>query len=241
MNLNRSEAIEREKRMDTFIRRVLEKLGGTLDAKIGDDGLRQLGLKLATLAQRAVEEAHREENGRRIAPHTVTLVLPFQLHSELGDTGRAALVEIVASVLESHVRDRRFVTLAPLNISVGSDLFRDAPSVRAGFEEAPVSGSAKAIRISDGYGRELFSAPLGNGAVVRVGRARDNSLPIEDSSISKYHATISVTADGTITVQDLGSTNGTFYNGHPAHAPVSISSGAKVTFGEVSVSVRVGE
>lgn len=230
--------------MDTFIRRVLEKLGGTLDAKIGDDGLRQLGLKLATLAQRAVEEAHRVEGDRRVAPHAVTLVLPFQLHSELGDTGRTELVEIVASVLESHIRDRRFVTLAPVKISVGSDLFRDSPSVRAGFEEAPVSGSsaqAKTLRITDGYGRELYSGPVGNGAVVRVGRARDNTLPIEDSSISKYHATISVSADGAITVQDLGSTNGTFYEGRPVHAPTPVASGAKVTFGEVLISVRVGE
>lgn len=229
--------------MDTFIRRVLEKLGGTLDAKIGDDGLRQLGLKLATLAQRAVEESHRVEGDRRIAPHAVTLVLPFQLHSELGDTGRAALVEIVASVLESHIRDRRFVTLAPVKISVGSDLFRDSPSVRAGFEEAPVSGAAKTqtIRVSDASGRELFTTGVGNGTVVRIGRARDNSLPIEDASISKYHATISVAADGSITVQDLGSTNGTFYDGRPVHAPTPVASGSRVTFGEVSVSVRVGE
>jgi FHA domain len=229
--------------MDALIRRVLEKLGGTLDAKMGNDGLRQLGLKLSSMAQRAVEESHRAEDGRRVAPHAVTLVLPFQLHSELGDPGRTGLIEIVTSVLESFIRDRRFVTLAPIRVEVASDLFRDSPTVRTGFDEAPVVAGAaeKSFRLLDAGGRELLTGPVGKGVVIRVGRARDNSLSIEDSSISKYHATISITTDGRMTVQDLGSTNGTFIGNPPTqlHGAVEIQPNSGLVFGEVRVTVEI--
>ena len=46
---------------------------------------------------------------------------------------------------------------------------------------------------------------------VRVGRGSDNALVIDDASISRHHAVISL--DSGVTVEDLQSSNGTFVNG----------------------------
>ncbi len=49
--------------------------------------------------------------------------------------------------------------------------------------------------------------------VVTIGRIADNTLHIEDGSVSSRHAVLTVADGGDYTLQDLGSTNGTRLNG----------------------------
>lgn len=57
---------------------------------------------------------------------------------------------------------------------------------------------------------------------VRIGRAADNDLVIDDLVVSRRHAELRVLADGRYEIVDLGSHNGTYLNGQPvARAPVS--------------------
>ncbi len=53
--------------------------------------------------------------------------------------------------------------------------------------------------------------PLGADPLT-VGRARDNTIFVNDSRISRYHARITAIPGG-VAIEDLGSTNGTFING----------------------------
>jgi diguanylate cyclase (GGDEF)-like protein len=46
-----------------------------------------------------------------------------------------------------------------------------------------------------------------------IGRAPENDVLIEDQSVSKRHARIIVSREGTVFIEDLGSTNGTYVNG----------------------------
>jgi transcriptional regulator with GAF, ATPase, and Fis domain len=55
-------------------------------------------------------------------------------------------------------------------------------------------------------GKRLESA----GKPVRIGTAHDNTLVLEDSTVSRHHCEILSTADG-LDVRDLSSTNGTFF------------------------------
>jgi pSer/pThr/pTyr-binding forkhead associated (FHA) protein/uncharacterized protein involved in exopolysaccharide biosynthesis len=55
------------------------------------------------------------------------------------------------------------------------------------------------------------SIPL-NGTKTTIGRLPDNTVPIDDGSISLYHCEI-FSRNGEVTVKDLGSTNGTFVDG----------------------------
>jgi hypothetical protein len=53
------------------------------------------------------------------------------------------------------------------------------------------------------------------GSVVRVGRAVDNDLTLDDLRVSRHHAEITG-VEGGAEVRDLASSNGTFVNGHRA-------------------------
>jgi pSer/pThr/pTyr-binding forkhead associated (FHA) protein len=69
---------------------------------------------------------------------------------------------------------------------------------------------------------------------ITIGRAADNTVEINDVSVSSYHARIAPGGEAYI-LTDLGSTNGTRLNGNPctAEAEYSLSAGDKVIFGKV--------
>ncbi|MEU8892608.1 FHA domain-containing protein [Streptomyces sp. NPDC048442] len=57
---------------------------------------------------------------------------------------------------------------------------------------------------------------------VRIGRADDNDVVVDDLVVSRRHAELRVLADGTYEIVDLGSHNGTYLNGQRvARAPVA--------------------
>ncbi|GGP94902.1 FHA domain-containing protein [Streptomyces roseolilacinus] len=50
---------------------------------------------------------------------------------------------------------------------------------------------------------------------VRIGRATDNDVVVDDLVVSRHHAELRSQPDGTYLIHDLGSHNGTFLNGRP--------------------------
>jgi two-component system cell cycle response regulator len=62
------------------------------------------------------------------------------------------------------------------------------------------------------YGPELGRrATLGRGAF-QIGRSSKNELPIDQESVSRHHARITHSQSRAYTIEDLGSTNGTYVN-----------------------------
>lgn len=73
---------------------------------------------------------------------------------------------------------------------------------------------------------------------VTVGRAGGCAVLLtDDTFVSQLHARV-FRRDGTLFVEDLGSTNGTFVNGKKVTAPVTIRKGDKVQFGRTTMEVR---
>ncbi|MGW1029622.1 FHA domain-containing protein [Streptomyces sp. NPDC002577] len=119
----------------------------------------------------------------------------------------------------------------------------DGPRAVLVGREAPDSGAAGAAPGSEEAGPPAHEperpsavvAPAATGTfrrpttvrplparTVRIGRADDNDLVIDDLGVSRRHAELHVHHDGTYEIIDLGSHNGTFLNGQPVdHAPVS--------------------
>ena len=58
-----------------------------------------------------------------------------------------------------------------------------------------------------------------------------------DPEISRRHARVSTASSGELLVQDLGSTNGTFVNGHRIEAPTPIRPGDVIELGGSKVEV----
>jgi pSer/pThr/pTyr-binding forkhead associated (FHA) protein len=60
-----------------------------------------------------------------------------------------------------------------------------------------------------------------------MGRGSDVDIPLADAGLSRRHARIIASA-GVYTIEDLGSTNGTFLNGVKVTDRVSMESGARI-------------
>lgn len=85
--------------------------------------------------------------------------------------------------------------------------------------------------------KEIELAP---GKRLSVGRTKENALSIDETSISKNHATLMLNREGNLLVSDTGSSNGTFINGEriPYGRALAINEGDKINFGNVEVYVR---
>jgi len=62
------------------------------------------------------------------------------------------------------------------------------------------------------------------GAAIVIGRGDDCHVIIDDRQASRHHARITQTQDGYV-LEDLGSKNGTFLNGHPLTVPAVLKDG----------------
>jgi hypothetical protein len=78
------------------------------------------------------------------------------------------------------------------------------------------------------FGKWQVALPSGS---VRVGRAPDCDVVVPSPRVSRYHAELSVDADGAH-VRDLGSTNGTAVDGRPVRE-ADLRPGDRVAFGGV--------
>jgi pSer/pThr/pTyr-binding forkhead associated (FHA) protein len=74
------------------------------------------------------------------------------------------------------------------------------------------------------------------GGPVVIGR-EGSELLVQDSLVSRRHVRISPALGG-VTVEDLGSLNGTFVNGNELHGPVLATPGDQITVGVTVVEVR---
>jgi pSer/pThr/pTyr-binding forkhead associated (FHA) protein len=81
------------------------------------------------------------------------------------------------------------------------------------------------------------------GRRLNVGRASDNELTLNDASVSKIHAALLMTSEGTILVADTGSTNGTYLNGRRIAYGESrpVEDGDVIGFGDIEVRLRRSE
>ena len=71
--------------------------------------------------------------------------------------------------------------------------------------------------------------PVPEGRVVTIGRSPSNDICIPDSKLSRIHCQLEI-VDGTCTITDLNSTNGTFIAGERVQEK-ELKSGARITFG----------
>jgi len=81
------------------------------------------------------------------------------------------------------------------------------------------------------------SFPLTDGEHV-AGRDADCSLVIDGTTVSRRHARITL-SNGTVMIEDLGSTNGTHVNGARIYAATRLSPGDEFALGSEKLRVRM--
>jgi len=69
------------------------------------------------------------------------------------------------------------------------------------------------LRALDGNDDRTLTFRLTAGSVKTMGRARRADFCVDAPLVSRLHCRLSLAADGSVTVVDLGSTNGTWIDG----------------------------
>jgi pSer/pThr/pTyr-binding forkhead associated (FHA) protein len=70
-----------------------------------------------------------------------------------------------------------------------------------------------------------------------VGRAAGCQVALEDNYVSQLHARV-FTRDGTVWVEDLGSTNGTYVNDRRVSSPLAVRRGDQLKVGSTVLEVK---
>jgi len=83
-------------------------------------------------------------------------------------------------------------------------------------------------------GRWLDLAPGDNV----LGRGPEAIVALEDDRVSRRHAVLRVAADGSATLEDLGSKNGTFLRGRPLKNRTPLEDGDEFVLGDTSLQFR---
>jgi hypothetical protein len=222
---------------ESLARRILERLGSKVDAKSAAEQTlspREVG-ELTSRIERVIEANLREDkNGvKRVAPNRYKVLFTYEETSRLNSQYIELLgKELKASVFE-FINNRRYETRGPIEVETGSDLFSKTTVIRPIFEgEADSAKPIEPPQMTDSQSATSTSRPPGvrvmslqntdgrsfrielkpDSAPAYVGRASTNAVRIDDSSISRLHASIAQRSNGEIVIADLGSSNGTYVN-----------------------------
>jgi hypothetical protein len=258
---------------ERLLRRVLESMGDVVDRKFGRTVAPKGGLTTSQLIERMkklIDERVRDEGRKgRIAPHHLKLKVEWGTHSEAPPEIIKDLEHEILAAAIDHINDHRYRTMAPMKVETEVDIFTTGISVdptfgefeeelrqadeaersaqlevphRSPFEKIPDVNLIARVTI----GNEAHEVPFAlkpGGKRLSVGRVSDNELALNDASVSKIHAALTMNQQGTLLVADTGSTNGTYINGRRISYGEArqIVEGDVVGFGDVEVRFRKGE
>jgi len=258
---------------ERLLRRVLESMGDVVDRKFGRTVAPKGGLTTSQLIERMkklIDERVRDEGRKgRIAPHHLKLKVEWGTHSEAPPEIIKDLEHEILAAAIDHVNDHRYRTMAPMNVDTEVDIFTTGISVdptfgefeeelrqadeakraaqlevphRSPFEKIPDVNLIARVTIRN-EAHELPLALKPGGKRLSVGRVADNELTLNDASVSKIHAALTMNQQGTLLVADTGSTNGTYINGRRISYGEArqIEEGDVVGFGDVEVRFRKTE
>ncbi|MFI9465632.1 FHA domain-containing protein [Streptomyces xiamenensis] len=97
---------------------------------------------------------------------------------------------------------------------------------------------ATAARLLVVAGPDAGGVHLLNGGEVRIGRSSGADVALRDPDVSRLHCALTLGPDGSVTVTDLDSTNGTQIDGRPVTAPATpLPAGAPLRLGESTLRV----
>jgi hypothetical protein len=188
--------------------------------------------------------------GRTLAPNVFDVLLSdddFQRAQEWG----TPLAEELCDVVINHVRSQGYTLQGPVRISFRRAEERRAgdfeiksrtekasvpaqPGVQAGMPAAPTRQPSRQQPVLDIDGqRYSLNAPS-----IVLGRSSDADILIDDTGVSRRHLEIR-TGQGAAQAIDLGSTNGSYVNGHKIVGSSELTDGSTITMGRTKIIFRL--
>jgi FHA domain-containing protein len=214
-------------------------------------------VEIAARLQRELDaEAKLMSRDKKLVPNDFTVELSQHDHDKLAPYA-ATLTRELGDELRTHAADRGYVFSGPVHIDLALDT--RLPTGRFTVSSEAVAG----VAVPDAPGRRPATPPSGGpveGARPRggelvlevngmrhplsppglvIGRGTEADLRINDPGISRRHAEIRVgqSADGSIDIVDLGSTNGITVDGHKVRHAV-LREGSRIEIGTTRMLVH---
>ncbi|HKU30895.1 MAG TPA: DUF3662 and FHA domain-containing protein [Arthrobacter sp.] len=189
--------------------------------------------------------------GRTLAPNVFEVLLSDQ------DFGRAQewgtpLAEELCDVVIQHVRSQGYTLQGPVRISFRHDdaqregHFEITSSTSKSSDAAPpppprptipAAPSREPTRLQPvlDIGGQRYSL---NAPSIVLGRSSEADILVDDTGVSRKHLEIQ-TVSGVIRAVDLGSTNGSYVNGHRVNGSVELTDGSTISMGRTKIIFRL--
>jgi hypothetical protein len=187
--------------------------------------------------------------GRTLAPNVFDVQLSDDDFRRAQDWG-TPLAEELCDVVINHVRSQGYTLQGSVRIS-----FRRSEELRAGDFEI-VSSTEKAKAGAAPPRPNLPAAPTRppvrlqpvldidgqryslNAPSIVLGRSSEADILVDDTGVSRRHLEIR-TANGVTSAVDLGSTNGSYVNGHKVAGSTELTDGSTITMGRTKIIFRL--
>jgi FHA domain/Protein of unknown function (DUF3662) len=253
-------------RLEIFARRLFERIGAAIDFALRRGGGFEGGARadvssLAPLIERAIENELKSEDARILAPNLIELRYDYETYTRMGASRREFLQrELDANVYE-YIYNRRYATLGEVQVRIAYDAFTRGLEIRTGFgkpipavvsqnapAEAQSPAQAKSVSLKvtlqiEGASRNLRTRVASDADPAGIGRNSANALIIDDSTVSNFHAALTLLANGNLVLADRASSNGTYVNDVAIETGgrCVVRDGDRLKFGDVEMSLKVGQ
>jgi hypothetical protein len=186
-------------------------------------------IEIAARIVREIDLTRRLSAQGPVSPNNVKLWLSPQ-DAERFDGFQRALVAELEETVRQHALNEGYGFVGPVAVEVFID-----DDVKAGdvVVKTAFTGGTSDPRLlaSDGRSFVIGAEPL------IIGRSPNVGVVINDPNVSRQHAEVWRTEQG-VAIRDLGSTNGTFVNGHRVDA-VSLSPRDDITVGPLRFRIEL--
>ncbi|MDO8106156.1 DUF3662 and FHA domain-containing protein [Isoptericola sp. b441] len=177
---------------------------------------------------------------RTVVPNEFTVELSPTDLAQVEGWGADTLADELATTVTEHAGRQRYAFVGPVTVTFvegdtldpGRFQLRSA-TVRGAVAPATSAASSRHPMVDIDGQRYLLTGP-----VTVIGRGSDADIIVDDPGISRRHLEIRVTPDGVI-ASDLGSTNGTYVEGHLVPAATLVD-GNTVTIGRTQILFWTG-
>lgn len=214
---------------------AVEKGVNSMFSRVFRSGLKPVDVSSA-LHKAADDDASETGAGKTIVPNEYIVKISPTDYASLDAEGLEVLADELAVDLTGYVAEQGYVLVGPVSVNfeqVGEELTGnlEIDAKRRKGAAVPATGAAPSpdhpIIDIDGE-KWLLTEP-----VTVVGRGSEADITINDSGVSRQHVEFRVTPSGVI-LTDLGSTNGTYVEGHRVDAATLVD-GNQIVIGRTPI------
>lgn len=214
----------------------LEKLVEGFFARTFRSGVQPV--EIARRVLRALQtQRSTDASGNRVGPNHFTIWLSPEDKEQLEPISDSLSNELASEVLERAAADGiRLLGQPRFGWELDENLRQGVFEVVSEVVEGPASTPFTQLVFADGDTHVLSGvegAPLQAGiGSCAIGRHATNDIVIDDSNVSRHHASLTLTELGQFILKDLESLNGTRVNGGRI-SQTEVNPGDQLTFGSV--------